>query len=88
MPKGIKCPECGKFNSTYEKGAYHCGNKQCGAVWWTAFDKPSAGTKRKGYTCESCGKQTVHPIADVAQARIWRCSTCATTIVKPIPAAE
>ncbi len=84
MAKGNKCPECGKNQARYEKGALHCGNKSCGSVSWTAFDKPSAGEKRKGYECGACGKQTVHPIGVVAQAKIWRCSTCAATIVAPM----
>ena len=81
MAKGYKCPECGNSTGKYSKGAYHCSTNTCRAVWWSTFDKPSAGTQRKGYKCKSCGNQTVHPVATVASARIWRCSTCATTIV-------
>jgi len=85
MAKGSKCPECKKSQSIFEKGAYHCGNKKCGAIWWSAFDRPSAGEKRKGYECDSCGKQTIHPIGIVVGAKVWRCSTCAFTIIAPLP---
>ena len=88
MTKGYMCPECGESRATYERGAYHCGNKKCGAVWWTSFDKPSAGAKKKGFECGSCGKQTTHKIALVAGADIWRCSTCGSTTVLPASASE
>lgn len=86
MSKGSKCPECNKNKAVYERGANHCQNTHCGTIWWTQFDKPSAGTKRKGYTCQICGKMTVHPLGVVAGAKVWRCSTCATTIVAPVSA--
>ena len=81
MAKGYKCPECNASTATYEKGAYQCQNQNCQAVWWSPFDRPSAGTQRKGYTCVTCDKKTIHPVAEVADATIWRCSTCGTTIV-------
>jgi len=85
--KGYTCPECGKAVGKHEKGAFHCPS--CKTVWWGAFDRPSAGQPRKGYKCKSCGNQTVHPLATVASAKIWRCSVCASTIVKPTePAAD
>lgn len=86
MAKGYMCPECGEARATYDRGAYHCGNKKCGAVWWTSFDKPSAGAKKKGFECHSCGKQTTHKIAQVSGADIWRCSTCGSTTVLPASA--
>jgi ribosomal protein L37AE/L43A len=81
MAKGFACPECGSQTAQHEKGAYHCGNAECGIIWWTAFDKPAAGVKRKGFTCFSCARMTMHPIGVVAGAEIWRCSTCAATII-------
>lgn len=81
MAKGYECPECRKFTGRYAKGAYHCSGAKCGAVWWSAFDRPSAGAKRKGHKCMSCSNHTMHPVATVAAAEIWRCSTCATTVV-------
>ncbi|KPM92548.1 hypothetical protein AOR11_24855 [Vibrio alginolyticus] len=81
MAMGYKCPECGSNTARKEKGAYHCQKSDCGIVWWGAFDKPAAGQKRKGFHCHHCEKNTVHPIADVAGATIWRCSICGTTIV-------
>lgn len=84
MAKGAYCPECGKQTGQFNKGNYQCSREECGAVWWTAFDKPSAGKPRKGYKCSCCGNQTVHPVATVAGAKIWRCSVCATTIVSSV----
>lgn len=81
MARGYKCPECGKFAGTYKKGAYHCGS--CNSIWWSAFDRPSAGTPRKGYTCPTCGNLTIHPTGTVANAKVWRCSTCAVTMITP-----
>jgi len=85
VSKGSKCPECNKSTGAYDKGAYHCQNEKCGSIWWTQFDKPSAGAKRKGYTCHICSKMTVHPLGIVSGAKLWRCSTCAVTIVAPKP---
>ena len=82
--KGYKCPECGNSTGKYSKGAYQCGNSECGAVWWSVFDRPSAGVKRKGYKCISCGNQTVHPVTTVASAKIWRRSICGSTIVAAV----
>ena len=82
--RGYRCPECKKHTAIYQMGAYHCGNESCNAIWWTAFDKPSAGTKRKGYACVTCQRQTVHPLSKANGVEIWRCSTCATTTFKPI----
>jgi hypothetical protein len=83
MPKGkgYQCPECSASTAKYEKGAYHCKNVDCGAVWWTAFDRPYAGEPRKGDKCVTCYNNTVHPIGEVAGGNIRRCSVCATTIV-------
>lgn len=81
MPKGNKCAACGRSTAVFDRGAYHC--KSCESIWWTSFDKPAAGEKRKGYACISCGKCTIHPLGTVASAKIWRCSTCAMTMVTP-----
>jgi hypothetical protein len=82
MAKGYACPICGSQTAQYEKGVFHCGNSVCGVIWWTTFDKPAAGVKRKGYTCFSCTRMTMHPIGVVAGAEIRRCSTCAATIIR------
>lgn len=78
---GYKCPECERQTAVKERGAFHCQNDACGVVWWGPFDKPSAGQKRRGYTCHHCKSSTSHPIANVEGATIWRCSTCSTTVV-------
>lgn len=83
MARGYTCPECGNYTGRYRQGAYHCSTKACGAVWWTAFDKPSAGTSRKGSRYQTCGNQTMHPVTSVADAFLYRCSTCATTLLIP-----
>lgn len=84
--KGKKCPECNKSQAVEERGANHCKNPACGAIWWSPFAAPTAGQSRKGYECTWCARQTVHPIGIVGSAKIWRCSTCAATLVAPVPA--
>jgi hypothetical protein len=81
MSRGSKCPNCEKYQGVSKRGLNHCGN--CGAIWWRAFDEPSAGSKGRGETCNSCGKLTMHDIGTVGSALVLRCSTCAATIVKP-----
>jgi hypothetical protein len=82
MAKGYKCPTCKSQTGEYSRGAYHCGNPHCETVTWGPFDKPSAGEPRKGYACWNCEGQTLHPIAKVAEAEVYRCSVCGTTHVE------
>jgi len=82
MPKGFKCPSCGKSSGIYEKGIYRCGNAACSSIWWGPFDKPSAGKPRKGYACCQCGSQTLHEVAKIQGVTVWRCSTCAATLLE------
>ena len=82
---GMKCPSCGRKKASYENGALQCAG--CGTMCWTTFDRPSAGKPRKGWTCFNCGGMTIHPVGKVADAEVWRCSTCGTTFVCPLTAA-
>lgn len=79
MAKGYQCPNCRQHTGRYEKGAFLC--RACESIWWTSFDRPSAGEKRKGYACITCGRCTIHPSGTVGSAELLRCSTCATTVV-------
>ena len=83
MAKGNKCPACGHEKGNYEKGAYHCGNQDCGAIWWGPFDRPHAGQPRKGYACFHCGAHTLHPLGQVRDVAVWRCSICGSVQVEP-----
>lgn len=82
MARGFKCPTCGHLSGNYEKGAYRCTFKGCASIWWGPFDKPSAGKPRKGYKCHQCKQQTVHPVAEMNDISIWRCSTCGATLLE------
>lgn len=82
MAKGYKCPTCSKFSGVYANGVHRCTNEACSSIWWGPFDKPSAGEPRKGYRCRQCDRQTVHPVAKMQGITIWRCSTCAATLLE------
>ncbi len=84
--KGSKCPTCGSYTLREQNGVHKCSS--CGTVSWSAFDRPSAGKPRKGYACGTCGNFTVHPLGDVANATIWRCSVCGWSIVEKQPPAQ
>ena len=82
MAKGYKCPSCGGQTGRFENGHFQCTEKECNSIWWGPFDQPSAGEKRKGFKCPHCLKQTVHPVAELAKIKVWRCSTCASTLLE------
>lgn len=79
MAKGYGCPGCEQQKGKYENGHYQCSD--CRTIWWTPFDRPSAGEKGKGEKCPHCRKQTVHAVADIADVKVYRCSICATSII-------
>ena len=82
MGKGYKCPTCGNQTGIYENGHYQCSDRNCSSIWWGPFDQPVAGEKRKGYKCPHCNRQTVHPVANLAKVAVFRCSTCACTLLE------
>ena len=82
--KGSKCTSCGKWTVREARGNWKCDN--CGMLCWSPFDRPRAGQQRKGYECYNCGNATVHPLGEVADVEVWRCSKCGTTFVVPKPA--
>lgn len=81
MAKGYKCPNCESHSGKYDNGHFQCTDKGCATAWWGPFDRPYAGEKRKGFKCFHCGKSTSHPVATISKVGIWRCSTCASTVV-------
>jgi len=82
VAKGTKCPTCEGQTGVFENGRYQCSNSLCSTVWWSAFDPPTAGYPRKGYRCNNCANQTVHPVAEISNVNIFRCSTCGSAILE------
>lgn len=81
------CQSCGEPKGDYmKKGYFKC--RDCGAIWWTIFDRPSAGVRRKGIECYQCNNMTMQPIVQIANVEVWRCGKCATTLLKPIDVAN
>ena len=79
MPKGNKCPACGKL-TFHESGPYfECSS--CKAIgWWSTPGAPGGG---KGSKCQSCSQQTMHQIYAPGNKNvtITFCSRCKATII-------
>lgn len=73
---GYRCPTCEESKAKYENGHYVCQNDDCGAIWWGAFDKPSAGSPGRGYPCKHCQRNTLHWTGQIDSVHIYRCSIC------------
>lgn len=79
--KGFRCPSCKELKGDYtNNGYFQC--RQCNSIWWTTFDRPVAGEKGPGKECSECGNQTLHLVAEMKKVQVFRCSTCAFSILK------
>ena len=83
MPKGHKCPFCRESRSHLVRGAYQCKNEECLCIWWTPFTQPFAGQSGKGQKCMHCDNNTIHSVGTLESVTIWRCTICASIMVKP-----
>jgi len=79
--KGYKCSSCDELKADLtEHGHFKC--RECGAIYWTIFDRPVAGGKGQGERCSECGNTTLHLIAKMDEVQVLRCSACAFTLLK------
>jgi len=79
--KGRRCTKCGRYTMDNATGVWQC--RKCRAMSWTPFESPRAGRPRKGFACTNCTNKTVHPLGEVGEAVVYRCSICGTTYVDP-----
>jgi hypothetical protein len=79
MPERTHCINCEEFTAVYKNGVYQCERSECQSIYWGPFDKPHAGRRRKGETCFHCEGSTLHPVAQISNVEVWRCSVCGAT---------
>ena len=63
-----------------EQGHFKCRN--CGAIYWTIFDRPKAGRKGQGIYCTECGNQNLQLVDKMDEVEVLRCSACAFTLLR------
>ncbi len=80
--KIYECQSCGKPTAEYIKNGYFkCKDRDCGAIWWDIFDRPSGVN---GYKCYNCNHKTLQSITQIGNVNVRRCSNCGKTLLELI----
>lgn len=64
-----------------EQGHFKCLN--CGAIFWSIFERPKAGRKGQGERCSECGNTTLHLVDEMDNVEVLRCTACAFILLRP-----
>lgn len=86
MPRGSKCPGCGRL-TFFDQGSYDECSK-CTYIGWSWRKGVSKVGKGSGKKCPNCHNQTLHKIKKLSNKRwIRRCGVCDYSGIEPAPGA-